>query len=285
MIGIAIGDSSGLPNEVKEIQNKQNQTPINYEERVKILDRNIPLIKEDSTYSDDTILSTAIEEALLTDLDYEKHLKSYTLRELSTGLDGYLRPKFSINHIETISGRKKGDSYGTGGAMRSSPIALFFDEFNEMIKETKRATVITHDHPEAIMSAQAVNMAVFLAKNGCSKKEIKTTIEKYIGYDLNFDLESLQRTYDFKTRAKNNIPQALYCFLIADDFEDAIRKAISIGGDSDTIAAITGAVSEVYYGIPEKFIEPISQILPIYIKKVMNNFYEKKGKSLKLFLK
>lgn len=270
MLGAIIGDVAGSIYEVEEVQNIKTGVP--YEKRIQILNRTIPLFMKECFYTDDSVLTTALADSLLHNNDYETYLKKYGLQEISLGLDVYGRSRFGSCFVEWLKGNGEGDSYGNGCAMRISPIANYFDSLEEVLEETKKATLPSHNHPEAIMAASAVATAIYMAKNKKRKSEIKKEIEdKY--YLLDYSLEELQRNYRFTSKASNSVPQAIYCFLESTDFEDAVRKAISIGGDTDTIAAITGSIAEAYYGIPDELFRKVWRYLPDYIRKIVNRFY------------
>lgn len=142
------------------------------------------------------------------------------------------------------------NSWGNGSAMRVSPCGFVASSLEEAEKLAEITTSVTHNHPEGIRGAQATAAAIYLARNGKSKEEIREYIcSKY--YDINFTLDDIRETYDFDVTCQGSVPQAIEAFFEANDFEDAVRNAVSIGGDSDTIAAITGGIAEAYYGIPE----------------------------------
>lgn len=277
MLGAIIGDVVGSIYEVDEIKLFKEKR-IEYQNRIKILDKNTSLFKSNCSYTDDTVLTCAIANALLIDKDYTKSLRKFGLKEISLGLDKYGRSRFGKGFCEWLKGDYIGYSYGNGCAMRISPIANYYTNLTDILEETYKATIPSHNHIESINAAGAVSTCIYLSKLGKSKEFIKKHIEETYGYDLNFDLETLQKTYTFTSRSKNSIPQAIYCFLISSDFEDAIRKAISIGGDSDTIAAITGSIAEAYYGIDKELIKEVEPFLPEYVINITNDFYETIGK-------
>lgn len=141
-------------------------------------------------------------------------------------------------------------SYGNGSAMRVSPVAYVEHTLEDVERLARWSAEVTHDHPEGIRGAQAVAAAIFLAREGKSKDEIRAYIEeKY--YDLDFTLDEIRPSYRYDVTCRGSVPQAIVCFLEAEDFEDAVRNAISLGGDGDTIAAMAGAIAEAYYGIPD----------------------------------
>ncbi len=138
--------------------------------------------------------------------------------------------------------------------MRVSPVAYAADRLEDVERLAAWSAEVTHDHPEGIRGAQAVAAAIFLAKEGKDKSEIRIYIEKNY-YDLNFTLDEIRPSYRFDVTCMGSVPQAIVCFLEAKDFEDAIRNAISLGGDGDTLAAMAGAIAEAYYGIPDDIAE------------------------------
>lgn len=277
MLGSIIGDIIGSSYEVEEILEIKNnpKKKRSYEDRIKILDRNIPLFKENSSYTDDSVLTTAIADALINNKNYEFYLRKYGNIELTLGLDKYGRSRFGKGFIEWLKDSEQGKSYGNGSAMRIAPVAYYFDNLDDIHENAIKATIPSHNNKEAIDGALAVADTIFLARNNYSKDKIKEYIKKTYNYDLNFDLEELQKNYTFSSKCVSSVPQAIYCFLISNDFEDAIRKSISIGGDSDTIACIVGGISEAYYGIPNKIKENVQKYIPEYINNVINNFYSK----------
>ena len=145
-------------------------------------------------------------------------------------------------------------SYSNGSAMRVSPVAWFADTLEDVERLAKWSAEVTHDHPDGIRGAQAVAAAIFLARTGADKNEIRNYIsEKY--YDLDFTVAQIRPYYRHTMACEGSVPQAIVSFLDADGFEDAIRNAISLGGDGDTQAAIAGAIAEAFYGIPEDLAE------------------------------
>ncbi|MBQ9071628.1 MAG: ADP-ribosylglycohydrolase family protein [Bacilli bacterium] len=277
MLGAIIGDIVGSIYEVEEVKTLKNKE-IDYKKRIKILNKRIPLFKKECSYTDDTVLTAAIAKALLSDRDYEKHLKEFGLKEICMGLDKYGRSRFGEGFCHWLQDYYVGESYGNGCAMRISAIANYYDNLDDVIEETRKATYPSHNHEESYKASEAVAICIYFAKNKKSKEFIKNYIETNYGYDLKFNLEDLQKNYKFTSKAKDSIPQAIFCFLESDNFEDTIRKSISIGGDSDTIAAIAGSIAEVYYGIDKDLIKRLEYYLPEYIINIVNDFYKTIGK-------
>lgn len=275
MLGAIIGDVAGSTYEVDEVTALKNKTKVSYEDRIKILDKNIPLFKHNSSCTDDTILTSAIAETILKNGNYEDYLREFGKKEIALGLDIYGRSRFGSGFISWLNNNSTGESFGNGCAMRVSPIPMYYNNLEEILNETYKSTITSHNHIDSINATKAVAIAIYMAKNNYSKEDIKVKIEQECNYNLNFNLEDLQRNYKFTSKAKDSIPQAIYCFLVSNDFEDAIRTSISIGGDTDTIAAITGSIAESYYGIPDEIINEVNKYIPDYIKNIINRFYLK----------
>lgn len=273
MLGAIIGDVTGSIYEVLEVDYlKKNHIPRPYNERVKILDKKTPLFTEKSCVTDDSVLTCAIYDAIKNgNCDYKNYLKEYGKKELEKGHDMYGRNRFSKGFVEWINGDFQGNSFGNGAAMRVSPVGYLFESFYDVKEQAKLSAIPTHNNEEAIKGAEAIAISIFLLKYGYVKEKVKKyIIDNY--YNLNYDLETLQKTNFFSSKASVTVPLALFVFFESSDFEDAIRKAISIGGDSDTIASMVGALAEAYYEIPEELVE---QVMP-YLNKEMIELF--KGK-------
>ena len=168
------------------------------------------------------------------------------------------------------------NSYGNGSAMRVSPVGWAFDTLEETLEKAKESAAITHDHPEGIKGARAVAACVYLARTGKSKEEIRTYIENTFGYDLNRTCEEIRPAYSFRVSCQESVPESIIAFLDSTSFEHAIRLAISLGGDADTMGAITGSIAEAYYQeIPEEIKREALRRLPDEFTDVMERFYEK----------
>lgn len=275
MLGAIIGDIVGSYYEVEEVT-AIKRTPDkkrNYEERIRILNKEVPLFTENSSYTDDTVLTSAIANALIKNQSFEESLRSYGLAEISLGQDKYGRSRFGKGFVSWLKNEKAGDSFGNGAAMRISPIAHFYDDLDLILEKTKEATIPSHNNEEAIIGAQAVTTAIYLAKNNYSKEEIKKELQSRFSYNLELSLSDLQHNYRFSSQTSLSIPQALFCFLESTSFEDCLRKSISIGGDTDTIAAISCSIAEVFYGIPDDIKEKAISYLPSKYKKEVQDFY------------
>lgn len=284
MLGAIIGDVVGSYYEVLEaIYQKENKTNRPYEERIKIMNESIPLFTEMCSYTDDSVLTTAIADALIhNNHDYEHYLREYGTREINLGFDIYGRSRFGSSFINWLKSDYQGFSFGNGAPMRVSPIG-YLNSLNEVKRESYLATIPSHNHIDAIIGAEAVSTSIYLLRNGYSKEKVKKYIEQNY-YNLNFDLEELRKNYKFSSKSSKSVPQALYIFLISANFEDAIRKSISIGGDTDTIGAIVGGLSEAYYGLDENLISSVKPYLKDYMIQVIDEFYEKNNLKLRKVL-
>lgn len=176
-----------------------------------------PLFKETSEFTDDTVLTIALADSIFTGIDYRIKIKEYArlYSNCSYG-SSFVRWAFG-------SSNKPYNSWGNGSAMRVSPVGWAFNDIETVLSKAKESAEITHNHPEGIKGAQATALAIFLARTGTAKKEIKNQIEKRFSYNLDFDLESLRKNYTFNESCQGTVPQAIYTFLISDNFEDSIR--------------------------------------------------------------
>lgn len=274
MYGAIIGDVAGSYIEVLEMRAKKEGTKRSIIERKQIMDKSIPLFTENTSCTDDSVLTCAIADAILNKKDYGTTLKEYGLRELDMGLDIYGHRRFGKSFAEWVNGDYIGESYGNGSAMRISPVGFLFDDLVKIKEESYKATMPSHNHPDSLQAAEAVAVSIYMLKCKISKEELRKYIERHY-FPLKFNLEDLREDYIFTSKATGSVPQAIYCFLESNDFEDAIRKALSIGGDTDTIAAITGSLAEAYYGVPEYLIEAVKPYIKDYMLPVIDKFYNK----------
>ncbi len=226
-----------------------------------------PLFTEYSTFTDDTVLTIAIADAILNNKPFDKTLHEYGNRYPDRGYG-----KKFFEWLQSPNPRPY-NSWGNGSAMRVSPVGFAYRTIEEVLEKAKKSALPTHNHIEGIKGAQAVAAAVFLAKNGVNKKDIKDYIEKNFGYNLNRKIEEIRPFYSFKVSCQETVPEAIIAFLESSDFESAIRLGISLGGDSDTIGAITGAIASAYYnGVPEYIVNEVEKRLPLEFIKILNKF-------------
>lgn len=279
MLGAIIGDIAGSSLEVLEVNDMKLKGKRSYIDRVKILDRNVPLFNEDSSVTDDSILTIAIMDAIINNKPYQDKLKEYGIREINLGVDIYGRSRFGKGFVSWLNGNSKGDSYGNGSAMRISPVGYLFDSMEDIKRESFLATIPTHNNEDSLKCAEAIATSIYLLKNGISKLELIDYIKKNY-FDLDYDLEDLRNNYRFTSKAIDSVPQAIYAFIKSDSFESTIRNALSIGGDADTIACIAGSLAEAYYGISEDIINDALKYIPNYMLNILNTYYKKRGKVL-----
>lgn len=229
-----------------------------------------PLFSEKSIFTDDTILTIAVAEGLLTDRDYFTKMKEFGQK--------YPDVTWGDNFRQWLFSRQTepNKSFGNGAAMRISPVGFCFDNIEDVLKEAQIVTNVSHNHEEARKGAQAIAAAIFLAKTGKSKDEIKEYVENKFGYDLSRKLDDIRPIYQFDTTCQGSVPEAIIAFLESNDFEDTIRKAVSLGGDSDTLACMAGGIAEAFYKeIPEEIISKTRALLPSDFLEVIDEFYKK----------
>lgn len=278
MLGAIVGDTVGS---IYEFNNTK--------------DYNFEIFTNRSGYTDDSIMTMAVaywllkdpehryetlEEAMVTfaknctcpnggygEMFYIWLFMPWSLKEICPrAFDEDFLPKY-----DSPAGRVPYNSWGNGSAMRVSAVGWFFDTLEETERVAKISAEITHNHPEGIKGAQATAAAIWMARNGKSKAEIKEYVESKYEYDLNRTWEYLNQRYGWKSSCQETVPEAIIAFLESDSFEDAIRKAVSIGGDSDTLACITGGIAEAFYReIPEYMIETTQRVFPPIFHKILN---------------
>lgn len=230
-----------------------------------------PLFTNESDYTDDTIMTVAVADWLLNRGDLAEVMQRYG-REYPypTGgyggrFSGWLREKDPLPY----------NSWGNGSAMRVSAVGWMFDSLEKTLEVAKETAVVTHNHPEGIKGAQATAAAIYLARTGKSKQDIKQYIETAFSYDLGRTCDEIRPFYRFNESCQGTVPEAIIAFLDSSDFENAIRLAVSLGGDSDTLACITGGIAEAFYGIPEDIEKQVYDKLPGTFQKVIKEFKNK----------
>ena len=190
------------------------------------------------------MLTIALAEAILHDKDYCSLLKKYYRRYPNAGYGGTFAKWGASSYSEPYN------SFGNGAAMRISPVGFWYDTLEEVLAKAEVYTAVTHNHPEGIKGAQATAAAIFMARNGGSKDEIRRYITETFGYDLTRTCDQIRPLYKFDVTCQGSVPEAIICFMESTDFESAVRLAVSLGGDSDTQACIAGGIAEGMYGVP-----------------------------------
>lgn len=239
-----------------------------------------------SRFTDDTVLTVAIADAILNRPTpaapssepwhehnlYAQKLKDYGRKFPDAGYGAMFKGWLKSDSLQGYG------SYANGSAMRVSPVGFAFPSLDDVLREAHLTAVVTHNHPEGIKGAQAIASAVYLAHTGQSKEAIQEYVEGKFGYNLRRRLDDIRPTYAFDSSCRGSVPQALIAFLEANDFEDAIRKAISLGGDSDTLASMAGGVAHAYYKtIPEPIANQVLTLLDSGFRQVLRTFNEKYG--------
>ena len=225
---------------------------------------------EYSDYTDDTVMTVANADWLLTNDKLWVIMQDYGNRYPTAGYGGMF--KIWLREEEP----KPYNSFGNGSAMRVSPVGWAFDTLEETLEAAKQSAEVTHNHPEGIKGAQATAACIFMARTGKSKQEIKEYIEHTFGYDLSRTCNEIRPTYKFDESCQGTVPESIIAFLESTDFESAIRLTVSLGGDADTMGAITGGIAEAYYGeVPEHIKKEVLKRLPNEFIEVMQKFYQK----------
>ncbi len=204
--------------------------------------KEFPLFKEQCFFTDDTVLTVAVASAILDEGDYRDALLEFGRRYPDSGYGGSFGVWLHSDDPQPYN------SWGNGSAMRVSPIGFAFDSKEDVLGEAERTAEVSHNHPEGIKGAQATAMAIWMGRNGRSKGEIRDAISGSFGYDLARSVDEIRPTYEFDESCQRTVPEAITAFLESESWEDAVRNAISLGGDSDTLACITGGIAEAFYG-------------------------------------
>ncbi len=228
------------------------------------------LFTKQSRFTDDTVLTIAIADSILTGKPYESSVKEYGRRFPLAGYGGTFK--------KWLAGLINGpyNSWGNGSAMRVSPVAYIFDDLDLVLDEAKKSAAITHNHEEGIKGAQAIATAIYLSRMDKSKEEIKSEVENRFNYNLSRSINEIRKHYKFDVSCQGSVPEAIIAFLESFSFEDCIRTAISIGGDSDTIACMAGSIAEAFYQyIPEEIMENTFERLPEQFIEVIAAFDKK----------
>jgi ADP-ribosylglycohydrolase len=222
-------------------------------------------------FTDDTVMTIAVTDWITNKIKTQKLISSY-MREwgrkyTDRGYGGmFFRWLFSRELLPAYN------SFGNGSAMRVSPCGFYAQTLDEALLLAKQSAEVTHNHPEGIKGAQSVAAAIYLAKTSNTKDIIKEYIEQNFGYDLSRTCDEIRRVYKFNETCQETCPEAIIAFLESHDYESAIRLGISLGGDSDTIGAITGGIAAAYYGVPDSIIEDVKRFIPYEFIDIIEKF-------------
>jgi ADP-ribosylglycohydrolase len=259
MLGAIVGDIIGSVHEYTGTKSKD-----------------FTLFIQRSLFTDDSVLTVAVADWILTGQDLAELLCSYYHAFPYRGYGGMFS-QWADEHR-----RAPYNSFGNGAAMRVSPVGFAFDTAEEVLLWAERSAAVTHSHPEGIRGAQATAAAIFHARQGRDKNQIKQLIESQFGYDLGATLDQIRPDYQFDETCQGTVPQAIIAFLESTDFEDAIRNAISLGGDADTLASITGGIAEAFYGgVPQEIAAGAIQWLDPKLTDVIRQFRGRFGLAAK----
>ncbi len=228
------------------------------------------LFSPECSFTDDTVLTVALADTILTGTPYEDNLKRYYRQYPGRGYGS------SFHRWAQGPSFKPYNSWGNGAAMRISPAGFAYDDLDTLLDRVEEFTAVTHNHPEGIKGGQATAGAIMLARTGAGKTDIKEFIEGRFGYDLSRHVDEIRPTYRFNESCQDTVPQAIRAFLDSTDFEDAIRNAISLGGDSDTLACITGGIAQAFYGsVPAEITDRVYEILDDHLQGITRRFMER----------
>ena len=262
MYGAIIGDIAGSSYEFDPVKKKD-----------------FVLFRDKSEPTDDSFMTAAVAETLLgltgneSDTRIKKlfvdKMKKWGRRHPFAGYGG----RFSLWLMGPD--RSPYNSFGNGSAMRVSPAGWLYDDLETTRKMARLSSEVTHDHPEGIKGAESVAAAIFMARKGATKEEIKKYIETEFEYDLDRTCADIRPDYDFDVTCQGSVPESFIAFLEGKDYEDVIREAISLGGDADTQAAIAGSIAEAFYGIPEELKAEADRRMPDDMKEIVEKFYKR----------
>lgn len=232
-----------------------------------IKSEDFPLFAPACRFTDDTVMTVAIARAILEGTDYGAAMKAFGRRYPDAGYGGSFIRWIFEDEVRPYH------SWGNGAAMRVSPIGLAFDDAERVLLKAGRSAAVSHNHPEGIRGAQATALAVFLARTGAGREEIRREIAGRFGYDLNRTVAEIRPRYRFDVSCQGSVPEAIIAFLDSRDYEDAVRKAVSLGGDSDTLACIAGGIAAAHYReIPPAIVATVRALLPEEFLAVLDRF-------------
>jgi ADP-ribosylglycohydrolase len=233
MLGAIAGDILGSIHEFHPIKTK-----------------NFDLLNSECVFTDDTVMTAAVADSLMNKIPYVESLQMWGRKYPRAGYGGWFSKWIDSDFPKPYN------SFGNGSAMRCSSVGWLFEDEGSVLEEAKKSAEVTHNHPEGIKGAQAVALGVMLCRQGSTKLEIQEKLEDLFDYDLSQTMEQVKFNYSFDVTCQGSVPQAITAFLESEDFEDAIKNAISLGGDADTQACIAGALAEAFYmKIPDQIKE------------------------------
>lgn len=253
MIGAIAGDMAGSIYERNSIKHKDFQ-----------------LFTKGCYFTDDTVLTVALADTIMTGKPYEKNMRRFYSLYPDAGYGGSFQAWARDPYMGPYN------SWGNGGAMRASPVGFAFDSLETVLEKAAEFSALTHNHPEGVKGGQAVAASVFLARQGRTRKEIQKYVSETFDYDLSRHVDEIRPGYGFDVSAQGSVPQAVRAFLDSEDYEDALRTAISLGGDSDTQACIAGGIAQAFYhGVPEHIQVKVYGILDDRLASIVREFMDR----------
>jgi ADP-ribosylglycohydrolase len=218
-------------------------------------------------FTDDTVLTVAVAQAILEHGDYLYWLQEMGCRYPNAGYGG------SFIHWLRARDPQPYGSWGNGSAMRVSPVGFAFDTVDDVLREAARSAAVSHDHPEGIKGAQALALAVYLVRTSGDKELVRREVSDRFEYDLTRTVDEIRPSYRFDVSCQGSVPEAIVAFLDSDSYEDAIRNAVSLGGDSDTLACMAGGIAEAFYGpVPGHIQQRVRTMLPGDLSEITDRF-------------
>ena len=235
--------------------------------------KDFPLFSRRSTFTDDTVMTLAVADALMkVNLeDDDDVIRAELVHSMQTIGRHYPYCGYGGRFIGWMFSDypQPYNSCGNGSGMRVSSVGWFYNDLDTVLRMAKLTADVTHNHSEGIKGAQSIAAAIFLARTGKPKADIKAYVEQQFGYDLNRTCDEIRPTYHHVETCQESVPESIIAFLEGADFEDVIRTAVSIGGDSDTIADMAGAIAEAYYGVPEELKQECRDRLPEELRDIL----------------
>ena len=239
--------------------------------------KDFEMCEGDAGFTDDTVMTIAVAEALTATLgEDDDFIKDSIVYSMKRWGKKYPNAGYGLRFSDWLASTdpKPYDSYGNGSAMRVSSAGWLYDTLEETLHAAKLTAEVTHNHPEGIKGAQATAAAIFMARTGSSKEDIKNYIVSEFGYDLSRSCDEIRPAYKHVESCQETVPEAITAFLEGESFEDVIRTAVSLGGDCDTLTCIAGSIAEAFYGVPEDLLDECILRVPAEMYEVMQSFDE-----------
>ena len=252
MIGAILGDIIGSRFEFSELRKNKSEE--------------FDLFTKDCYFTDDTVMTIATADAILNNKDFTKTYQEWGRKYPDRGYGGMFHSWLFEDNPKPYN------SFGNGSAMRVSPVGWLYSDLKTVFNKAEVTAKVTHNHIEGLKGAVSTAGCIYLAIMKTPKKIIKKVIETYFNYNLNRTIEQIKPTYRFDVTCQGSVPESIICFLEGNSYEDVVRKAISLGGDTDTQGCIAGSIAEAYYGIPKEIKEFVYNYLPENMLKIVEQF-------------